>query len=217
MSEAVVPPRALWVPFALGRPLGAVDDAEFQKNVMRTAFGLLDTAEEPTIEDYQIEAPDTGLSETWSCPLNLTSESSGSLVERLLAEVARLRPWAIETRRQRGRTLFGISGAEEDDIDESINNWTFHSNIGTGKEKSIMHPQVVSWNNTLWLIGGKYIEEYKDIIAYLDDNDNDNTWKWIEENDVPFSKKATAREKHQVVAYEGPYDAPKNAFRNWWV
>ena len=42
MSEAVVPPRALWVPFPLGRPLGAVDDSEFQKNVMRTAFGLLD-------------------------------------------------------------------------------------------------------------------------------------------------------------------------------
>ena len=60
MSEAVVPPRALWVPFALGRPLGAIDDSEFQKNVMRTAFGLLDTAVEPTIEDYQIEAPDKG-------------------------------------------------------------------------------------------------------------------------------------------------------------
>ena len=118
MSEAVVPPRALWVPFALGRPLGAIDDSEFQKNVMRTAFGLLDTAVEPTIEDYQIEAPDKGSSETWSCPLNLTSESSGSLAERLLAEVARLRPWAIETRRQRGRTLFGISGAREDHVDE---------------------------------------------------------------------------------------------------
>jgi hypothetical protein len=118
MSEAVVPPRALWVPFALGRPLGATDDAEFQKNVLRTAFGLLDTAIEPTIEDYPLEVPDKGSSETWSCPLNLTPESSGSLVERLLAEVARLRPWAIETRRQRGRTLFGISGAKEDQVDE---------------------------------------------------------------------------------------------------
>ncbi len=32
--------------------------------------------------------------------------------------MARLRPWAIETRRQRGRTLFGISGAKEDQVDE---------------------------------------------------------------------------------------------------
>ena len=52
MSEAVIPPRALWVPFPLGRPLGSVDDSDFQKNVMRAAFGLLDTAIKPTIEDY---------------------------------------------------------------------------------------------------------------------------------------------------------------------
>ena len=118
MSEAVVPPRALWVPFPLGRPLGAVDQPEFQKNVMRTAFGLLDTAREPTIEDYQIEAPDKGLSENWACPLNLGPASSGSLADRFLAEVARLRPWASETRRERGRTLFGISGARDDQVDQ---------------------------------------------------------------------------------------------------
>ena len=29
-SEAVRPPRALWVPFALGRPLGSAADPDFQ-------------------------------------------------------------------------------------------------------------------------------------------------------------------------------------------
>ena len=143
MSEAVVPPRALWVPFDLGRPLGAIDDSEFQKNVMRTAFGLLDTAVEPTIEDYQIGAPDKGLSDTWSCPLNLTSESSGSLGERLLAEVARLRPWAIETRRQRGRTLFGISGAREDQVDELARQ--FAAIAETGEVTSEPVTDEISW------------------------------------------------------------------------
>jgi len=143
MSEAVVPPRALWVPFDLGRPLGAIDDSEFQKNVMRTAFGLLDTAVEPTIEDYQIQAPDKGLSETWSCPLNLTSESSGSLGERLVAEVARLRPWAIETRRQRGRTLFGISGAREDQVDELAR--VFAAIAETGDVTSEPVTDEISW------------------------------------------------------------------------
>lgn len=118
MSEAVVPPRALWVPFPLGRPLGAIDDPGFQKDVLRAAFGLLGTAAEPTIEDYPIEAPDKGMSEEWACPLNLGPTSSGGLTDRLLAEVARLRPWAIETRRERGRTLFGVSGAEENQVDE---------------------------------------------------------------------------------------------------
>ena len=42
-SEAVRPPRALWVPFALGRPLGSADDPEFQKQVMRAALGMLAT------------------------------------------------------------------------------------------------------------------------------------------------------------------------------
>ena len=118
MSEAVVPPRALWVPFPLGRPLGAVNDPDFQKNVLRRALGLLDTAVEPTIEDYGIETPDDGLSENWACPVNLSSARSDSLSERLLAEVAMLRPWAIETRHQRGRTLFGVTGAGEDQVDD---------------------------------------------------------------------------------------------------
>ena len=48
-SEAVNPPRALWVPFALGRPLGSASDPDFQKNVIRAAFDLLDLATEPTI------------------------------------------------------------------------------------------------------------------------------------------------------------------------
>ena len=54
-SEAVRPPRALWVPFALGRPFGSADDPAFQKDVMRAALGMLATATEPTIEDYPVE------------------------------------------------------------------------------------------------------------------------------------------------------------------
>ena len=118
MSEAVVPPRALWVPFPLGRPLGAIGDPEFQKDVLKAAFDLLHTAVEPTIENYPNAAPDTAAVEDWACPLNLGPASSGSLTDRLLAEIALLRPWAIETRRERGRTLFGVSGAEDDNIDE---------------------------------------------------------------------------------------------------
>jgi len=143
MSEAVVPPRALWVPFPLGRPLGAVDDSEFQKNVMRTAFRLLETAVEPTIEDYELQAPGEGFNENWSCPLNLTPESSGSLTERLLAEVALLRPWAIETRRQRGRTLFGASGAREDQVDELAR--AFASVAETGDVTSELVVDDVAW------------------------------------------------------------------------
>ena len=56
--------------------------------------------------------------EVWACPVNLASEPDDSPSGRLLAEVARLRPWATETRRRRGRTLFGLSGASPDQIDD---------------------------------------------------------------------------------------------------
>ena len=61
-TAKVNPPRALWVPFALGRPLGVPGDADFQLDVIRAALGLLDTATEPTIEDYPVDAPTVGAS-----------------------------------------------------------------------------------------------------------------------------------------------------------
>lgn len=116
-SEAVRPPRALWVPFALGRPLGAADDPEFQTAVLRSAFAMLETATEPTIEDYPVEAPTEAGPEQWACPVSYPVVDDGTFTQRLTAEVARLAPWSAETRRERGRTLFGVTGAAPDQVD----------------------------------------------------------------------------------------------------
>jgi len=116
-SEAVNPPRALWVPFALGRPLGSASDPDFQKDVMRAAFELLDTATEPTIADYPIEAPEEAGPGQWACPLNLPVTQDDTHSGRLLAEVARLQPWSSQTRTERGRTLFGVTGATPDQVE----------------------------------------------------------------------------------------------------
>lgn len=106
------------MPFDLGRPLGSADDPEFQKDVMRAAFALLETATEPTIDDYPHDSPDADRAQQWACPLNLGPAADDSLSGRLLAEVARMKPWAAETRTQRnGRTLFGASGAETGAVD----------------------------------------------------------------------------------------------------
>ncbi|MDH3679679.1 MAG: hypothetical protein OEV40_06985 [Acidimicrobiia bacterium] len=86
--------------------------------MIRAALELLHTATEPTIEAYDVEAPDEAGPQQWACPVNLATESTGSLGDRLAAEVARLRPWSAETRRARGRTLFGASGADPDQVDE---------------------------------------------------------------------------------------------------
>ena len=117
-SEAVRPPRALWVPYALGRPLGSGDDPDFQKDVIRAALGMLSTAREPTIEDYLVEAPQEADSGEWACPVSFPPKDDGSLRSRLEAEIARLQPWAAETRRVRGgRSLFGASGANPDQVE----------------------------------------------------------------------------------------------------
>ena len=116
-SEAVQPPRALWVPFALGRPLGSADDPEFQKQVMRAAFGMLATATQPTIEDYPIEAPAEAAAGDWACPVSFAVAEDLSITARLIAEVTRLAPWSAEARTARGRTLFGVTGAAPDQIE----------------------------------------------------------------------------------------------------
>lgn len=117
-SESVRPPRALWVPFALGRPLGTAGDPDFQKQVMRAAFALLRTATEPTIEDYPIDAPAEADAQAWACPVSFPVAQSTNMTDRLLAEVARLAPWSAQTRAERGRTLFGVTGATVDDIEK---------------------------------------------------------------------------------------------------
>ncbi len=120
-TERVNPPRALWVPFALGRPLGSAEDPQFQRNVIRAALAMLETATEPTIEDYPVEAPDEAGPGQWACPLSIAPpDTPATATGRLLAEVSRLRPWSAETRRARGRTLFGASGAAIDQVDEVV-------------------------------------------------------------------------------------------------
>lgn len=72
---------------------------------------MLATATEPTIEDYDVEAPAEAQPGQWACPVSFPVAEDTSLSGRLAAEVARLAPWSAETRTKRGRTLFGVTGA----------------------------------------------------------------------------------------------------------
>ena len=74
--EAVQPPRSLWVPFELGRPLGAPNDPAFQRRVIMAALALLESKDGPVVlADYPEDAPSSGesseSSEAWACPVNL--------------------------------------------------------------------------------------------------------------------------------------------------
>ncbi|HLC01443.1 MAG TPA: hypothetical protein VJK02_00270 [Anaerolineales bacterium] len=47
VAENVIPPRALFVPFPLGAPLGPAGDIETQRGVLLELLGVLDQATEP--------------------------------------------------------------------------------------------------------------------------------------------------------------------------
>ena len=119
-SEAVCPPRALWVPFPLGRPLGVADNREFQTDVLRSALRLLETATEPTIADYPHDAPDGGGDGVWACAIELPAPEVSELEASIRAEIDLLMPRYLEARRKRGRSTFGMSGATLEQIDQLV-------------------------------------------------------------------------------------------------
>jgi hypothetical protein len=120
-TERMRPPRALWVPFELGRPFGTPNDAAFQTRVLEAALALLEAPAGPVLEDFPEDAAEEAEPGTWACPLPLAEASAGgSLSEReaFAQEFARIRPWYDLALERRGRTTLGLSGLSADDLGE---------------------------------------------------------------------------------------------------
>ncbi|CAN0470751.1 unnamed protein product, partial [Discosporangium mesarthrocarpum] len=123
-TEKIKPPRALAVPFELGRPLGAPNEPEFQRRVMLAVLKLLERPSGPVLEDFPDPPPDSAAdvdTEGWACPVNFATPmddlSDADLVyESLLQEVNLLRPWYEEAVKTFKRSAFGISGKTPEEI-----------------------------------------------------------------------------------------------------
>ena len=113
-TETIRPPRALWVPFELGRPLGAPDNTALQRRVLSAALALLEAPEGPLIVDFPEEASedvdghDKDL-DGWSCPVSFRQQVSqehglGKLRSAFRHEVAELLPWYDLNLEKRDRT-----------------------------------------------------------------------------------------------------------------
>ncbi len=125
VSEAVRPPRALWVPFPLGRPLGPPNRSDVQLDVLRQTLGLVNQPNGPVLIDYPDTVEDDIQPEDgWSCPVvfpGIQPETeSGALKVQLRTEVQFLRPWFDEGVRKRGRTTVGTSGKGAESIGEML-------------------------------------------------------------------------------------------------
>ena len=110
-TQAMAPPRALWVPFPLGRPLGSAGDPAFQHRVIAAALALLDQSAVPVLEDFPEPAPDDGAGEAWSCPVRFAPPAHGQdTAGAARTELAGLATWHELATRRRGRTAADTSG-----------------------------------------------------------------------------------------------------------
>lgn len=130
-TELIQPPRALWVPFMLGRPFGAPNAPEFQRKVLIAALRLLEAERGPILRDFPEDAPATleaSDREGFACPVNLSrprtdgeEQTDATLV--LLAEIEQLLPWHDLAIKRQGRSTVGISGLS---IEEAARYVTSH-------------------------------------------------------------------------------------------
>ncbi|MBN1571885.1 MAG: hypothetical protein JW984_01675 [Deltaproteobacteria bacterium] len=125
-TEKMKPPRALWVPFELGRPIGAPNNREFQMKVLTSVLKLLEAKEGPILVDFDEEDPTSEETITnLVCPVNFAKEEgeltdTEKMLNSVKAEMNSLRPWYDMALDKRGRTTVGISGIDLDRIVDFI-------------------------------------------------------------------------------------------------
>ena len=126
-TENTKPPRALWVPFELGRPFGPPSDAAFQKRVVLAALRMLERGNGPVvIEDFPDDDPRATQDPTWRPPFTPAAVAAGpadSLAARLEAEIRQLRGAHERWVAQHRRTTVGLSGLPIGDCARYVADW----------------------------------------------------------------------------------------------
>jgi hypothetical protein len=115
-TAALRAPRALWVPFILGRPFGVPNDAPFQRRVLMAALRLLELphGSGPVLEDFADDAPQTAAATEeapFACPVNFSRTAQNqSDNDALQQEIDELASWHRIAVARRGRTTAALSG-----------------------------------------------------------------------------------------------------------
>ena len=127
-TEKTRPPRALWVPFELGRPFGPPSDATFQKRVILAALRMLERSDGPVvIDDFPDDDPRTTPDPTWPPPpvpaVVATRRLPDPLSARLEAEIEQLQGAHERWVAQHRRTTIGLSGLSIDDCARYVSDW----------------------------------------------------------------------------------------------
>ena len=125
-TERTKPPRALWVPFELGRPFGPPSDPEFQKQVILAALRLLDHDKGPAvIEDFPNDDPRAEPDPAWKPPQLRAAapRAPEALPARLEDEILLLQPAHERWVAMHHRTTVGLSGSPIRDSGRYVAKW----------------------------------------------------------------------------------------------
>jgi len=112
--QAIKPPRALWLNFPMGRPLGKPNDPEYQKRVIRSAFNLFDSSSGPILEDFPDIIPVRDGRMGYALPVELVIKKSEigdieTILEEVRNEIDTLKSAYESAVAYRGRTTVGAS------------------------------------------------------------------------------------------------------------
>ena len=126
-AERTKPPRALWVPFELGRPFGPPNDPGFQRRVVLAALGMLVEDGRPVrIIDFPDDDPRARPDPAWQppfIPATVANGSAESLASRLEAEILLLEGAHRRWMEQHGRSTVGLSGLAIGDCARYVADW----------------------------------------------------------------------------------------------
>jgi len=126
-TEKTRPPRALWVPFQLGRPFGPPDDPAFQRRVVVAALRLLEARSGPVIiEDFAADDPREQPDPAWqppALPAVSADRDSATLAAQLVAEIGLLAEPHRRSMTARGGTTVGLSGLSPSELGTYIADW----------------------------------------------------------------------------------------------
>jgi hypothetical protein len=126
-AENTKPPRALWVPFELGRPFGPPSDAAFQRRVLLAALSMLVEDGGPVrIIEFPDDDPRAQPDRAWQPPLIPAALANGdteSLASRMEAEILLLQGAHERWMAQHGRSTVGLSGLPVSDCARYVADW----------------------------------------------------------------------------------------------
>lgn len=123
-TVTIKPPRALWVPFELGRPFGPPNDIPFQTKVVTAALKLLEVTHGPVLADFPDDEPESASRNgQFVCPVSFAplpadKDPINRMLEEFKNEAANMKGWYDLALKKRGRTTAGISGLSLEEIEQ---------------------------------------------------------------------------------------------------